>query len=289
MHYEGMIIRPPSEANSIILQVSVGCSYNKCSFCGAYKDIPFRLKDESEIDRDIAFAKRYCTGQKRVFLADGDALILPQASLENIFNKIRANLPWVNRISLYANARAVRSKTNGNLLVLKKIGLDRIYFGLESGADEVLAAVRKGETSRSQETAARRLVDAGLFLSTTVLLGIAGADGSLRHARCTAELLNRIEPDQIAALSVIPLANTDLGRMVNEGCFAIPSAETITRELRELISCITIDRVQFMANHASNYLPLSGRLQKDKQKMIDIIDAAVAGALAFVPESQRAL
>ncbi|MBE0585099.1 MAG: radical SAM protein [Desulfofustis sp.] len=289
MHYEGIVIRPPSEADSIILQVSVGCSYNKCGFCGAYKDIAFRPKDESEIDRDIAFAKRFCTGQNRVFLADGDALILPQANLENIFDNIRKSLPWVNRISLYANARSVRSKTNGNLLALKKKGLDRIYFGLESGDDEVLAAVRKGETAHSQEAAASRIVDAGLFLATTILLGIAGAAGSLRHARCTAELLNRIGPDQIAALSVIPLANTELGRKVKEGSTSIPPAEIIIHELRELIGNITIDRVQFMANHASNYLPLAGRLQRDKKKMLDAIDAAAAGATALVPESQRAL
>lgn len=289
MEYEGNVIRPPSEAHSIILQVSVGCSHNNCTFCGAYKDIRFRLKDEHEIDRDIAFAKRYCTRQKRVFLADGDVLVLPQANLERIFQKIRNNLPWVTRISLYANGRAVRSKTDDDLLALKKLGLDRIYFGLESGDDGVLAAVRKNETACTQEAAARRIVDAGFFLSVTILLGIAGTAGSIRHAQCTADLLNRIKPNQIAALSVIPLANTELGRMVENGAFAIPCAETIIRELRELICNITIERVQFMANHASNYLPLSGRLQKDKKTMLEIIDAAIAGALALVPESRRAL
>ena len=289
MHYEGNVIRPPSEAHSIILQVSVGCSHNKCTFCGAYKDIRFRLKDEVEIDRDIAFAKQYCTRQKRVFLADGDVLVLPQATLESIFDKIRKSLPWVTRISLYANGRAVRSKTDDDLRVLKERGLDRIYFGLESGDDDVLTAVRKNETAHSQEAAARRVVDAGFFLSATILLGIAGTAGSIRHARYTAKLLNRIKPKQIAALSIIPLANTELGRMVENGSFTIPDAETIIRELRELICNITIDRVQFMANHASNYLPLSGRLQKDKETMLDIIDAAIAGELALVPESRRAL
>ena len=289
MHYEGTVIRPPSEAGSIILQVSVGCSHNRCSFCGAYKDVRFRVKDDSEIDRDIEFARRYCKSQKRVFLADGDVLILAQDKLKTIFRKIKKSLPWVNRISLYANGKAVRSKTDKELALLKTRGLDRVYFGLESGDDSVLETVCKNETAQSQAAAAKRIKSAGLFLSTTVLLGIAGVAGSLRHARLTAELLNRIKPNQIAALSVIPLENTELGHLVKNGSFVIPGPDGITRELRELINTVTIDRVQFMANHASNYLPISGRLLKDKEMMLTIIDAALAGKVNFVPESNRAL
>lgn len=289
MNYEGTIIRPPSEADSILLQVSVGCSHNKCTFCGAYKGVAFRLKSEAEIDRDLRFAETHCRKQKRLFICDGDALIIPQHRLAPLFRKIRQRLPWVRRISLYANARAVRSKTSADLEELKVLGLDRVYFGLESGDDLVLEQINKGETANSQAAAVKQLVDGGLFVSTTVLLGIAGTDGGLRHARLTAELLNEIKPAQIAALAVMPLPNTPFGRMVEEDRTLLPPPEQITRELKVMIEGITIERVQFMANHASNYLPLSGRLQRDKGRLLRIIEAGLEGRSPFVPEHCRRL
>ena len=289
MNYEGTIIRPPSEAGSILLQVSVGCSHNKCTFCGAYKEVAFRLKSATEIDRDLHFAETYCRKQKRLFICDGDGLIIPQHRLAPLFRKIRLRLPWVRRISLYANGRAVRSKTSADLEELKELGLDRVYFGLESGDDLVLERIKKGESARSQAAAAKKLVDAGLFVSTTVLLGIAGVAGGLRHARLTADLLNEIKPAQIAALAVMPLPNTPFGRMVEEDSTILPTPEQITTELKEMIERITIERVQFMANHASNYLPLSGRLQRDKQRLLGVIEAALDGTSPFIPEHARRL
>ena len=178
MQYEGNIIRPPSEAYSIILQVTAGCSHNKCIFCGAYKDTPFRVRNEW-LDADIDFAAKNCRQQNRVFLADGDALILPHKKLLHIFHKIHTSLPWVNRISLYANGKAIRSKTREQLTELKKLGLDRIYLGLESGHDLVLDFISKGETSASMIAAARKIRDCGLFLAVTVLTGIGGKEHSL--------------------------------------------------------------------------------------------------------------
>lgn len=289
MRYEGTIIRPPSEAFSIILQVTVGCSYNKCTFCGAYKDVGFRVKSDEEIAADLQFAAKNCTRQKRVFLADGDALILPQKKLITLLTKIRASLPAARRVSLYANARAIRSKSAADLLELKQLGLDRIYLGFESGSDEVLKRVAKGETAESMIEAAGRVNASGLFLSVTTLLGLGGTELSEAHARKSAEILNLMKPKQIAALTLMPLPGTVLGRHYAEGIFQLPGRRQILTELKILVDSLTLDRVMFHANHASNYLPIEGILQKDKQKILDAVDSALAGTAALVPDYMRAL
>ncbi len=288
MQYEGNIIRPPSEANSIILQVTAGCSYNKCTFCGAYKDKQFRIRTDS-FDTDLAFVSKYCQRQKKVFLADGDALIIPQKRLVAIMQQIRERLPQVNRISVYGNCRAIRSKSTEQLLELKKLGLDRVYLGLESGDDSTLKRVRKGETAQSMITAARKIRECGLFLSVTVLLGIAGPELSQQHAVATGKVLTRMAPNQIAALTVMPLPQTQLFEQMMAGDFTIPDSTTILQELKTIINSITLDRVQFFANHASNYLHLSGRLKKDKMKLVKRIEDALHGSIPLVEETWRAL
>ncbi len=300
MNYDGDIIRPPSEADSIILQVTVGCSHNRCSFCGAYKgwDKKFRIRTDEEIDDNIALAARYCRRQHKVFLADGDALILSQQRLVAIFTKIRRHLPQVRRISLYGNAKAIRSKSREQLLELKGLGLDRIYMGLESGDDAVLLRTRKGETAASMIEAARRVRSAGIFLSVTVLLGLAGIEGSRQHALATGHTLSAMAPNQIAALTLMPLAGTELGDQVANGLFRLPDALGMLHELREMVEQIRCDtllpdgttwRTQFMANHASNYLPISGRLGRDQKSILATIDQAIAGAIHLTPERYRAL
>ncbi|MDH3392754.1 MAG: radical SAM protein, partial [Desulfobulbaceae bacterium] len=190
MHYEGNIIRPPSEANSIILQVTVGCSHNRCTFCGAYKDETFRIKEAATVEEDLAFAASFCKRQKRVFLADGDVLILPQHKLVALLTRIREQLPWVNRVSLYGNAKSIRAKSVSQLQELKSLGLNRVYMGLESGHDPTLTAIRKGYNSAQMIEAGRKIREAGLFLSVTVLLGIAGEKDSQAHAEATGQVLS---------------------------------------------------------------------------------------------------
>ncbi len=289
MNYEGIVIRPPSEAHSIILQVTVGCSHNGCAFCGAYRDVSFRMKSDADIEADLDFASRYCRRQNRVFLADGDALIMPQARLMSLLERIGRHLPWVNRVSLYAGARSIRAKSDSDLQELRGKGLDRVYLGVESGDDEVLAAMNKGETAHSLEEAGKRIRAAGLFLSVTVILGLAGRLGWQHHARQTAALLDRIRPNQIAALTLMVLDNTPLARRIAAGSFILPDATLMLRELQELLGNLQVDRVQFMANHASNYLPLTGRLQRDKPRLLAAIEAALAGQTALQPERLRAL
>ncbi len=289
MHYEGTIIRPPSEAFSLILQVTVGCSYNKCTFCGAYKDKRFRVKSAEEIEQDLHFAAQYCTRQTRIFLADGDVLILPQKKITDVLTRIRARLPKARRVSLYANARSIRSKTVSQLFDLKKLGLDRVYMGLESGSNEVLKRVAKGETTESMIEAANKINESGLFLSVTTLLGLGGRELSEVHARESGETLNRMAPKQVAALTLMPLPNTELGRQHADGIFRLPDQRGILSELRILVASLTLDHTMFHANHASNYLPIEGVLQKDKQKILDAVDSALAGTATLVPEHMRAL
>lgn len=289
MNYVGHVIRPPSEADSIILQVTVGCSYNKCTFCGAYKDIPFQVKSEETILADLEYAKVHHRDRKRLFLADGDALILSQKRLLQLFKLIHLHLPWVSRISLYGNARAIRNKSAQQLKELKSLGLTRIYMGLESGCDEVLQKVKKGETGGTMVAAGRRIRECGIFLSVTTLLGPGEKSLSVKHAIDTSRVLTEMRPNQVAALTLMPLDNTELGRKVATGNFTILSAEEILLELHQLITGLQDLKCQFHANHASNFLPLSGRLPRDKAAFLTAIEMAMEGATPLVPEYMRAL
>lgn len=289
MNYEGDIIRPPSEAFSIILQATVGCSHNRCTFCGAYRDRAFRLKEEETVEADLAFAAEYCRRQKTLFLADGNALAMPQAKLVNLLQRIRSILPWVRRVSLYANARDILRRTPDELRQCKDLGLSRLYMGLETGHDPTLRAIAKGSDSREMIAAGRRVREAGIFLSVTVLLGIAGNRDSQAHAQATAEVLNQMRPNQVAALTLMFLANTPLVLAFREGSFELPDQRALLLELRTLLAHLTLERAQFQANHASNYFELDGRLSRDRIEMIDQIDKALAGAVTLKPEYRRAL
>lgn len=289
MHYTGNIIRPPSEANSIILQVTTGCSHNKCTFCGAYKEQPFTIKDYGIVKQDLEFASNHCKNQKRLFLADGDVLILPLKKLITLLSDIKRTLPWVNKVSLYGSAKAIRSKSLTDLQELKALGLDRIYMGLESGCDEVLQMVKKNETSISMIEAGQRVRTAGLFLSVTVLLGLGGIQLSKQHAFQTATTLNRMQPNQIAVLTLMILENTPLAQNITDGSFSLVSPIDILKELYHLLDNLNGLRCQFHANHASSYLPLAGRLPKDQTPLLEQISKAIKGSIETVPEYRRAL
>lgn len=290
MQYEGThIIRPPSEANSIILQVTVGCSHNKCTFCGTYKGELFRVKDQSVIEADIDFAARYCRRQNRMFLADGDVLILPQRQLTALFKQIRTKAPWVRRISLYGNAKSILRKKAAELEELKSLGLDRIYMGLESGHDPTLKAIAKGADKAAMVEAGRKVRETGLFLSVTVLLGIAGVRNSHAHAEATGAVLSAMVPNQIGVLSLMLLENTPLYRDAAAGRFELPSPLGLLGELRIMVENIQLDRVQLQTNHASNYLPLNARLSRDKEQVLEMIDQAMAGNIHLKAEELRAL
>lgn len=289
MHYEGMIIRPPSEAESVLLQVTVGCSHNKCTFCGTYKGERFRIKDESIVDQDIRYAARNLSFLRRVFLTDGDALILPQPKLMRILTLIREEMPWIQRVGLYGNAKSILRKSVRDLEELRDLGLGIVYLGVESGDTQTLREMRKGVSPERMCEAGKRVREVGIKLSVTVLLGIAGRLRSLDHARATGELLSAIDPSYVGVLTLMTLPNTDLGRLVREGEFDLPSQPELLSELREMLFHTHMTRGLFFANHASNYLPLRVRMPAQKQTALDTIDEALQGNVRLKPEWMRAL
>ncbi|MCK4839817.1 MAG: radical SAM protein [Desulfobulbaceae bacterium] len=289
MNYEGNVIRPPSEANSIILQITVGCSHNKCAFCVTYRGELFRLKDERIIEKDLEFAAHYCQRQKRVFLADGDVLSLPQQKLVAIFTEIRDRLPWVNRISLYGNAKNILRKSAQELRQLKDLGLARVYMGLESGHDPTLLAINKGADSAQMIKAGRLIRAAGLFLSVTVLLGVAGRKNSAAHARATGQVISAMSPNQVGVLTLMLLPGTPLYEQAEKGEFVMPDQAGFLRELYLIVENIELERLQFQSNHASNYLPINCRLPRDRQPVLSAIAKALNGEITLKPEHLRAL
>jgi radical SAM superfamily enzyme YgiQ (UPF0313 family) len=289
MHYQGSIIRPPSEANSILLQVTVGCSHNRCTFCGVYQEDRFCFKPLSQVEADIEYAARYYSNVRRLFLCDGDALILPQDHLLSILNLVREKLPKVTRVGTYANAKSLMRKSDDELLALREAGLGIAYVGLESGDDTVLKAVDKGVTAAQQIEQVQRLQRAGIKRSITVLLGIAGREGSLQHARLTGEALTQMDPEYVGALTVMLVPGTSLYNQWRSGEFALPDPIEILSELREMLSYTHLTGGQFMANHASNYLPLKLRLPRDHADGCAQLDAAIAGALPLRDEWMRNL
>lgn len=289
MHYEGYCIRPPSEASSILLQVTVGCSHNKCTFCGSYKDKRFRIKDDGTILSDILFASKYMRGQERVFLMDGDGLIIPQKRLLWILDKIKEHLPWVRRVGAYANAKSLRKKSLDELIQLRENGLGIIYLGVESGDDEVLQNVNKRTNAQNLIDMGRKVREAGIKLSVTVLLGIAGRERSLEHARATGTLLSAMDPNYVGALTVMLIPGTPLYEDFSSGKFQLPTERELLLELREMIAHTHLTMGLFFSNHASNYLPIRARLPRGKQEALSLIDRALRGEIALKPEWMRAL
>ncbi|MBW1724498.1 MAG: radical SAM protein [Deltaproteobacteria bacterium] len=288
MHYEGNIIRPPSEANSILLQITVGCSRNKCTFCGAYKGERFRIKPDSVIMEDIAFASNHCGRQRRVFLCDGDALIVPQKRLMNILKEIEKQLPWVTRVGAYANCKSLKMKTLDELKALKAHGLGILYMGLETGDDVTLKKINKGATSKEMIQMGIKARAAGMKLSITVLLGIAGKKRSHVHARETGRVLSAIDPEYVGALTLMLIPGTPLHQDCVDGKFPLLEPDEMLNELKNMIAGTELSKGLFHANHASNYLPIKARLPKDKAKTLNLIDNALAGKIDLKPEFLRA-
>lgn len=289
MHYEGNIIRPPSEADSILLQVTVGCSRNKCTFCGTYTGERFRIKPDSIILEDIVFAATYCRRQRRVFLCDGDALIIPQKRLIYILTEIKKQLPWVTRVGVYANAKSLDLKTPDELKELKALGIGIAYMGLETGDDVTLKKINKGASSEYMIAMGKKAREAGIMLSITVLLGIAGRERSIIHAEETGRVLSAIDPEYVGALSLMLIPGTPLYDDYKAGKFTLIEPDEMLKELRAMINSTNLTKGQFHANHASNYLPIKARLPKDKEATIRLIDMALAGEVSLKPEWMRAL
>ncbi|MEZ4605197.1 MAG: radical SAM protein [Desulfobacterales bacterium] len=289
MHYEGNMIRPPSEAYSILLQATVGCSHNKCTFCGAYKGERFKIKSDDIILEDIAFAAKYCKNQDRLFICDGDALIIPQKRLVMILKEIRKQLPWVKRVGVYANTKGIKLKTDQELKELHDLGLGIAYMGLETGDDVTLKNIRKGATAGTMIEMGRKIRAAGVKLSITVLLGIAGPERSRSHAEETGKVLSAIDPEYVGALSLMLIPGTPMFDDYESGKFSLIEPVDMLKEIRTMIEHTTLTNGLFHANHASNYLPIRAKFPEDKEKTLRLIDQALAGKVALNPEFLRAL
>ena len=265
MKYEGMIFRPPSEAESLILQVTVGCSYNRCTFCGAYRGKSFRIKRFEEIKEDVDEASSYGPGIRRVFLADGDALIIPQNDLLRILDYLTLKLKGLERVGIYANAKDILRKSLEELKALKKRGLGILYLGLESGDPEVLKRIKKNVTVDQLIRAARRVKESGILLSVTVILGLGGVERSQIHAKETGRVLSEMDPDYAGALSLMIVPGTPIDEEIETGKLVLPTPFAMIQELETMIEHSHFTQCFFASNHASNYLPLRIRLPEEKE------------------------
>jgi len=289
MNYIGNIYRPPSEANSILIQATVGCSHNKCSFCEMYKDKSFTIKNEELVLKDIREAGKLYPRTRRLFICDGDALILPQKKLVKILKEIKIHIAKVRRVGIYANYRSIELKTKEELKELYENGLGIIYLGIETGDDETLDKINKNTTFEKLAIAGKKIKESGIKLSVTVLLGISGKEKSLTHATETGKLLTKIDPDFVGALSLMLTEGTDLFQDYQNGKFDLIEAKDMLLELKIMITNTTLSNGYFHANHASNYLPISAHFPEDKEKTLDLINNALNGKVGLKPEYMRGL
>ncbi len=289
LSYERPVFRPPSEADSLILQVTVGCSHNRCTFCSMYRGKRFRAKALHEIRADILEARRLVgPGVPRVFLADGNAMCLSMERLAGTLDALGEAFPRVRRVGSYANARDVLRRSPEELAELRRRKLAILYLGLESGDDETLAAVEKGATAAEVVEAVRLANGAGIATSVMVLVGLAGRERSALHARLSAEAVNRMEPTYTALLTYTPTPGSPLSEKVERGELELPGPLESLEEIREFVRALSC-RTHFACTHASNYLPLRGRMPSAKQDLLRALDAALAGRLPLRPESSRGL
>lgn len=289
MRYEGRIFRPPSEADALILQATIGCSWNHCTYCDMYRDKSFRLRPLAETLEDLEqAARRHEPGVDKIFVADGDALVMPMDHWLPILERARALFPRLRRVSCYAMARNVLEKSDDELLKLRLAGLSTLYIGPESGDDATLKRIAKGDDAAAHVEAARKAHRANMQLSVIALLGIA-SERSEEHARGTAALVTAMDPAFFAALTVTVVPGTPLAKLHARGRFSVPPVDGLLRELRTMVAEARPTDAVFRTNHASNYLPLGGRLPRDGAKIVELIDAALEGKIRLRSEATRGL
>jgi len=286
---QGIVIRPPSEAGSFLLQATYGCSHNRCTFCVTYKFVRFEPRPFDNIKEDIALASRWNPEIRRVFLCDGNAMCLPTGELERILDCLNEKFPALKRVGIYANASDILTKTPEELALLrsKKLGIG--YLGLESGNDEILTRVKKGANAEEMIQAVRKAQDAGIDMSVIVLLGLGSNSMSELHAVDSARAVSRMNPRYLSALTLMLLPGTRLYRENKEGEFKLMNPSTILQELRLLVENIEVENCVFRTNHASNYLPIAGNLPEDRDRILEAIYRGIKDPNLLRPEARRAL
>ena len=290
VRYEGQIYRPPSEANSFILQATVGCSWNHCTYCDMYRAKQFRVREVEQTLDDLRIARETLgDGVDKIFVADGDALIMELDHWRPILAACRATFPRLRRVSAYATAMNIRTKTPDELAELRRLGLTLLYIGPESGDDETMKRIAKGASFADHVDAARLARDAGIKLSTIFLLGAGGKDRSAEHAVASARLATEMDSRFVSLLTLTVIPGTPIAKLEASGRFELPDMEGLLRETRAFIETAAPSDAIFRTNHASNYLPLAGRLPRDRERLLSVLDAALAGGIPLRPEWVRGL
>ncbi len=290
MRYEEPIFRPPSEADSLILQATVGCSWNHCTYCAMYRSKRYRVRPLDELVAEIRAAGR-SFGQEvtRLFVADGDALAMDLGHWEPLLAACREAFPRLRRISAYASVLNVAGKSDTELRRLREMGLSLLYVGPETGDDVTFHRIAKGAGFTEHALAAKRAHAAGMKLSAIFLLGAGGADRSREHAEGSARLVTEMDPEVLSLLTLTVVPGTPIATLAARGDFELPSVERMLEELRTIVASSTPTAAVFRTNHASNYLPLAGRLPRDRERIVETVDRALAGGIALRPEWARGL
>ena len=266
------LFRPPAEADSLILQVDQGCPYNRCAFCGMYQAIPHQRRSLPEVEKMIAREARHSPGVRRIFLADGDVMRRPFEDLKAILLMLEKHFADLARVNLYATGSAILSKTETELKFLREHKLHSLYLGLESGDEETLNTMCKGETAADMIAAGRRAQDCGLRVSVMILLGLGGQTRLREHAGATATALNAMQPRLLSALRVVPIPGTGLHSAVESGDFKLITERQVVEELRLVVAGLDLTNTVFRANHSSNIIPLEARLPRDKERLLAQLD-----------------
>ena len=290
MRYEGKIYRPPSEADSYILQATIGCSWNHCTYCDMYRDKAFRVRDLDETLADIrTAAKSFGENVTKVFVADGDALVLDLRHWEAILPACHDAFPRMKRVSAYATAVNINEKSDAELKRLRELGLSLLYMGPETGDDVTFKRIAKGSNFDEHVEAARRAHEAGMKVSAIFLLGAGGTERSREHAEGSARLISAMDPEFVSALTLTIIPGTPIAKMQAAGKFTLPSVTRMLEELRTMVAAASPTDAIFRTNHASNYLPLAGRLPQDRDSIVEALDKALSGEIALRPEWSRGL
>ena len=289
MRYKGKVYRPPSEAYSLIVQVTYGCSHNRCAFCDMYDDKHFSLRPMAEIREDLELARRAYRRVDRIFLADGDALIRPTGELAEILGLAYGLFPECRRVACYASPTSLRVKSEDDLRLLRGRGLKMVYMGLESGCDAVLTRMRKGHDAAAIVAAGQKARRCGLALSVTAISGLGSVELWREHAVDTARAVSEMKPDYLGLLTLMVEPGTPLETWVKDGSFTLLTAPEVLKETELFLRHVDSEGTVFRANHASNYLTLKGTLNGDRDALLSQLAAALEGQRDLKPEFLRAL
>lgn len=289
IEYDPPVYRPPGEWRSFLVQATIGCSHNGCTFCGMYKGKKFRIRPMDDIIGDIREAAAFYNQYEKVFLCDGDAIVMKTEDLLEIIGEIKKDFPHCRLISTYAGPRSTLSKTPEELKILHEAGLGRAYLGIETGMESLLQSTNKGVSRAEMLEAGLRLRNAGIDLWGIILIGLGGKPLSMENARETAKLINEMQPNHLSAMNYTPVEGTKLGNQALRGEFQVLSAKESLMETAELIRNLEVSGMHFTSDHASNYLPLKGTLNEDRDKLLRLIDGAIGGKVAVRSEASRGL